>query len=68
MSPTQDFRQAALAEFEKLLPISTKADEFKYTNLEAFSFRKYASDFAARLVALKDGGEKYPGTKVIRLS
>jgi Fe-S cluster assembly protein SufD len=68
MSPTQSYRSEALEKFSALLPIPKSSDEFKYTSLDGFSFQKHASDFASKLVDLKDSGDLYPGTKVVRLS
>lgn len=68
MSQSETFRKNANLEFESLLPINLKSDEFKYTALEDFSFKKFSSDHASKLVALKSSAEKYPGTKVVRFS
>lgn len=68
MSLVETSRQNALSAFQKLVPLNLSSDEFKYTALDGFSFQKFSSDFASKLVALKDSGDKYPGTKVVRFS
>lgn len=68
MTIIQSFRASAEQKFKSLLPINTKSDEFKFTSLESFSFQKFGSDMASRLVAIKDLGDKYPNANVIKLS
>lgn len=67
-SSVESHRAKAREHFAALLPINRRADEFKHTPLEGFSFEKFGSDMASKLVAIREVGDKYHGAKVIRLS